>query len=113
MRKVFELMESKSVGLTGRSVIRTTTRPGSAFGTGFVTNANPAKGSFASKFCCSTALLLIFFSLGEPRNFKIQYCTITQAFNHPMQRPLIASAQLAPQENRALKTTEATEQMPL
>ncbi len=70
MREVFELMEIKSVGLTGRSVIRTTTWPGSAFGTGFVTNTNPAKGSFASKFCCSIALLLIFFSLGEPTSLR-------------------------------------------
>jgi hypothetical protein len=35
-----------------------------------VTNTNPAKGSFASKFCCSIALLLIFFSLGEPTSLR-------------------------------------------
>jgi hypothetical protein len=38
-----------------------------------VTNANPAKGSCSSKFCCSTALLLILLSVGERRNLK--FCT--------------------------------------
>jgi hypothetical protein len=38
-----------------------------------VTNANPAKGSSASKFCCSTVLLLILLCVGEPGN--LEFCT--------------------------------------